>query len=76
MVSSCENRRGIKIRRDTRGGTKYISASGWPEEMQEFHDIEEQYLFAIVARIVTHLSKPTILFHTTQWYILNPDTFS
>ena len=42
--------RRIKIRRDTRGGTKYISASGWPEEMQEFHDTEEQNLFAIVAR--------------------------
>ena len=69
--------RRIKIRRDTHGGTKYISASGWPEEMQEFHEIEEQYLFPIVARIVTHLSKPFILFSTTTHseHILNPKTF-
>ena len=60
--------RRIKIRRDTHGGTKYISASGWPEEMQEFHEIEEQYLFPIVARIVTHLSKPFILFSTTTHF--------
>lgn len=43
------------------------------QEMQEFHDIEEQYLFAIVARIVTHLGKP-ILFYLVLQYILNPDT--
>ena len=60
--------RRIKIRRDTHGGTRYISASGWPEEMQEFHEIEEQYLFPIVARIVTHLSKPFILFSTTTHF--------
>ena len=65
--------RRIKTRRDTSGGTKYISASGWPEEMQEFHEIEEQYLFPIVARIVIH--RVNLLFYLVPQHILNPETF-
>ena len=41
--------------------------------MQEFHEIEEQYLFPIVARIVIH--RVNLLFYLVPQHILNPETF-